>query len=208
MASDNPNMVSDMLLIGRMFLIAAAIALAVMACTNEKEQLTAALNDCRNESGSLQSDNNQLQAQVSRLNGDYEEMLAEYENLNVQHKELTAWSQQLAERFGPSVWFFGKDEKPLPVESLPDATPAQLIEHLNRRLKSSELPTVVLTRLSEGIAFVRIPDETQLTQNMGTTGATGYIQSVTYTLTSLPAINQVDFDFLPGDHAMPGRYSR
>jgi hypothetical protein len=43
---------------------------------------------------------------------------------------------------------------------------------------------------------------------MGTTGATAYIEAVTYTLTSLKNIHYVEFDFKEGDHAIPGRYSR
>ncbi|MBI5896925.1 MAG: hypothetical protein HZB24_13295, partial [Desulfobacterales bacterium] len=43
---------------------------------------------------------------------------------------------------------------------------------------------------------------------MGTTGATAYLQAVTYTLTSVPSIKSVAFDFEAGDHAMPGRYAR
>jgi spore germination protein GerM len=72
----------------------------------------------------------------------------------------------------------------------------------------SKLPQVQLLNIVDNVAYVRIREALKLTQGMGTTGATAYIESVTYTLTSLPGIDYVDFDFHAGDHAMPGRYSR
>jgi len=194
--------------LGRMLLVGAAVVVWAVACSNETEQLTANLNDCRGQLESLSSDNEKLRTQYSVLISQHEQLLAEVDNLKVKQDELKAWSRRLADQFGPSIWYFGKDEKPLPVESLPGATPAQLVAQLNRRLHGEGLPEVVLDRVEGDTAFVRIHDETQLTQNMGTTGATGFIESVVYTLTSLPTIHAVDFNFQAGDHAMPGRYSR
>jgi spore germination protein GerM len=79
---------------------------------------------------------------------------------------------------------------------------------LNRMFKQSQLPQVILVQLNGDTAVVRISNEQQLTQQMGSTGATSYLQAVTYTLTSLPGIDYVEFDFQEGDHAAPGRYSR
>jgi hypothetical protein len=43
---------------------------------------------------------------------------------------------------------------------------------------------------------------------MGTTGARAFLSVATYTLTELKGIHYVDFDFIEGDHAVPGTYNR
>ena len=45
-------------------------------------------------------------------------------------------------------------------------------------------------------------------QGIGSTGANEYLARVTLSLTSVPGIHSVDFDFAEGDHATPGKYDR
>jgi len=132
----------------------------------------------------------------------------EYENLKVKAAELSHWSRQLAETFGPGIWYFSTAERPLPVEAIADATPEVIITELNRRFVRDKLPLVVLEKIDGNTAQVQIGGEQQLTQHMGTTGATAFIEVVTYSLTSLKSIGYVEFRFKEGDHAIPGRYSR
>ncbi|WP_374166858.1 hypothetical protein [Arcticibacter sp. MXS-1] len=54
----------------------------------------------------------------------------------------------------------------------------------------------------------RIPEASYLTQEIGTAGAEVYFAEATFSLTEVPAINAVTFNFEEGDHAMPGTYSR
>ena len=65
-----------------------------------------------------------------------------------------------------------------------------------------------LIKLSADTIFVRIKDSEHLTQRMGTAGAKGFISVATFTLTELKGIRYVNFDFIEGDHAVPGTYSR
>ncbi len=57
-------------------------------------------------------------------------------------------------------------------------------------------------------AFVRIQDADYLTRESGTEGARAYLAEVTFSLTELEGISEVDFSFKEGDHARPGVYKR
>jgi hypothetical protein len=185
------------------------ILLLGVGCGDKKaEQLQSELSGSKHTIQKLTEEKNRLAEQLDQLRNTCDELQSEYDNLKVKDSELAQWSLQVAERFGPGLWYFGPDEKPLPYKSIPNATPDRLVGELNTMFKRSQLPRVLLMAIKGHTARVRISDERQLTQQMGSAGATGYIQVVTYTLTSLPGIENVDFDFQEGDHAVPGRYSR
>jgi hypothetical protein len=192
------------LLLAALFLLAGAVA-----CENNN---TASLQDKitqRDETiRSLETEKAQIVQRCTRLERRLDELRTEHENLKARHETLSRWSRELAQRFGPSLWYFGTDEKPLPIKPLHQAGPEQLLTELNRRFEASGLPRVELVDVEDHVAHVRIREALKLTQEMGTTGATAYLQSVIYTLTSIPGIDYVDFDFPPGAHAIPGRYSR
>ncbi len=57
-------------------------------------------------------------------------------------------------------------------------------------------------------AFVKIQDSDYLTRESGTEGARAYLAEVTFSLTELKGITEVDFSFKEGDHARPGVYKR
>lgn len=63
-------------------------------------------------------------------------------------------------------------------------------------------------KISHDTIFVRIKDSDYLSQRMGTTGARAFLSVATYTLTELKGIKYVNFDFIEGDHAVPGTYNR
>jgi len=63
-------------------------------------------------------------------------------------------------------------------------------------------------QLSGDTLYVKIDESTYLTQQMGTMGADAYLSEATFTLTELEYVNQIHFDFLEGDHAIPGLYSK
>jgi spore germination protein GerM len=67
---------------------------------------------------------------------------------------------------------------------------------------------LVFIKSSGDTAYLKIPDATYLTQQMGSTGPRLFLSGLVYTLTSLPGINYVNLDFEEGDHAAPGTYSR
>jgi AICAR transformylase/IMP cyclohydrolase PurH len=63
-------------------------------------------------------------------------------------------------------------------------------------------------RASNDTVFITIPDSEVLTQQMGSAGAKGFMITTTFSFTELANINYVSFDFVEGDHAMPGVYNR
>jgi hypothetical protein len=180
-----------------------------VACNNTDQAATREqLRNARSTLQALQNENQDLKTAYQQLQNDHFALKAAYENLELQKNELADWAQKLAENFGPSIWYFGNNERPLPRRAMPGATPQHLIQELNALFETSHLPKVVLTHIDGTTAYVRVVDDFQLTHNMGTTGATSYIQVVTYTMTSVPAIHSVEFSFKEGDHALPGRYQR
>lgn len=56
--------------------------------------------------------------------------------------------------------------------------------------------------------FLRIPDATFLTQQMGSSGPEVYFAETVYNCTEIPGIKFVSFDFKAGDHAEPGTFKR
>jgi hypothetical protein len=62
--------------------------------------------------------------------------------------------------------------------------------------------------VSNDTIYVQIKDSEYFTQRMGTSGADEFMISSTFTLTELPNIKFVNFEFEFGDHATPGTYSR
>lgn len=65
-----------------------------------------------------------------------------------------------------------------------------------------------LVKTSNDTVYVKIKDATYLTQQMGSTGTTMYLAQVIYNLTEIPGIRYATLDFVEGDHAAPGTYSR
>jgi hypothetical protein len=183
--------------------------LLIGGCNNRKiNALTAELEQSKNKINTLTAEHQQLLDRCGRLQNDLIQLQSAHENLKIQHVQLTEWSRQVAARFGPSLWYIGPDEKPLPYKQLKDASAPLLARELKRLFAQNNLPRFTLVKVGGDTAYVRVTDDGQLTQQMGTTGATAYLQAVTYTLTSLPTIQYVDFDFKEGDHAIPGKYSR
>jgi hypothetical protein len=84
-------------------------------------------------------------------------------------------------------------------------TPEKLISILNLDWNYVRISSY---RISHDTIFVAIPFSNVLTQQMGTTGAIQYLSVATFTLTELPGIKYVHFNFEEGDHASPGTYSR
>ncbi|KJS31722.1 MAG: hypothetical protein VR64_09210 [Desulfatitalea sp. BRH_c12] len=172
------------------------------------KQLNAALEKSKATIQAISDENSQLKEQISRLQTEFNDLQNENSNLKISETELQQWSRQLAEQLGPAVWYPGPYERPLPRKIIERATAEKLVQSLNDLFRQAQLPEVILLKVLGDTAFVDISQDEQLTQQMGSTGATGYIQAVTYTLTSLPGIHYVDFQFKEGDHAVPGRYSR
>jgi hypothetical protein len=96
----------------------------------------------------------------------------------------------------------------------------KLVSALNRSVEKSELshitgdhvqsefPKIRLQKSEPPTVVVEILNDKYLTEAMGSSGAQDYLAIATYTLTEGPGITSVEFVFHPGEHAMPGVYSR
>jgi hypothetical protein len=90
----------------------------------------------------------------------------------------------------------------------PNATVYEIAGRLNAAFRSDSVPRFKITGIRQHTVFVKILDGGRLTQGIGSTGAQQYLAQVTFSLTSVPRIHSVDFDFEEGDHASPGTYDR
>lgn len=154
----------------------------------------------------LEIENKQLQTANNAVLKKLEESQLDVEDLKVKFSELEDWSTALANQYGASIWFFSEYDKPLPQESVNEATPQILVDKLNKLFVEAGDPEVIIDKITDNAIHVSISDENKLTQNMGTSGAAGYISSVVYTLTSIETIKCVIFNFKEDGHAFPGKY--
>ncbi|MCP4745804.1 MAG: hypothetical protein GY874_06625 [Desulfobacteraceae bacterium] len=161
--------------------------------------LESELKKIKNENTKLKKENKDIQNSLEQLS-------SQYVNLKIKNKELRAWSGELAKRLGPYIWYYSQYDKPLPHESISNPNPGKMIEKLNALFKISKSPEVILLKIEQNTAHVKVSDQEQLTQRMGSSGAAGYINSVAYSLCSLKEIECVYFDIEQGDHAFPGTY--
>jgi hypothetical protein len=67
---------------------------------------------------------------------------------------------------------------------------------------------LALLKTSGDTVYLKIPEATYLTQQMGSTGPTMYFANAVYNLTDIPGIKYVTVDFEEGDHAQPGTFNR
>ena len=83
--------------------------------------------------------------------------------------------------------------------------PATIITYLNNNNPNIKLE---YNRISGDTLFLKIPDATFLTQQMGSSGPEVYLAEVVYNCTELPGIKYITLDFEEGDHAEPGTFKR
>jgi hypothetical protein len=95
-----------------------------------------------------------------------------------------------------------KQQRPVNADTL---TAEKLIKEINGSWDAIKLE---FRKISNDTLYVAIPESTMLTQQMGSSGANGYMYSTTFILTELPHVKFVNFDFLEGDHLAPGTYKR
>ena len=81
----------------------------------------------------------------------------------------------------------------------------QLVSALNNNFSDVQLR---FDKISHDTMFVNIPESEKLTQQLGSTGAYNYMATAVYNLTELNQVKYIHFDFKPGDHAVPGTFSR
>lgn len=87
-------------------------------------------------------------------------------------------------------------------------TSLKLEDVLQRLNKKYEPLKIAVVKTSGDTLFVNVRPGKILTQEMGSTGADIFMTEATLNLCEVPAIHYVHYQFPPGDHAMPGTYSR
>jgi hypothetical protein len=88
----------------------------------------------------------------------------------------------------------------------PDSlTSTAVIAYLNSVHTNVQLQEI---KLSGDTLYVKIPNATYLTQQMGSSGPALYFAEAVYNLTEVPGIRFINFDFEEGDHASPSTMSR
>jgi len=98
-----------------------------------------------------------------------------------------------------------KNKLKAPDSTLSALSSSQLVDLLNRNYPDIHLDFV---KTSHDTIYVKIPESTKLTNEMGDTGAENYLASATFTLTELKNVKFVNINMKAGDHAEPGVYSR
>ena len=84
-------------------------------------------------------------------------------------------------------------------------SPEGVVIFLNNNFPHVQL---AIDKTSGDTLFLKIPQPTYLTQQMGSSGPSVYFAEAVYNLTEIPGIHYVNFDFEEGDHAQPGTFSR
>lgn len=102
----------------------------------------------------------------------------------------------------------GEHERVELVEAMPNANVEKVIEQLNGRFQSSNQPIIEQSQIEADTVTITVTDDQQLGERMGSSGASCYLATVTYSLTSIPGVDYVWFDITEGSHAAPGRYGR
>lgn len=80
-----------------------------------------------------------------------------------------------------------------------------VMSFLNAKFPNVQLAFV---KASNDTLFIKIPESTYLTQQMGSSGPSYFFAEVVYNLTEINGVRYVNFDFDEGDHASPGTMSR
>ena len=193
-------------------LFVTILCLFIISCENTNTDKNTAQTNLTNAQinkiNELQKKYDELNKQQSDLKNDYQKLESKHKNLLIQQKDLEAWSNNLVESYGPSIWYFSMYEKPLFYKHSKGNTAQDIISELNTLLKKDGIPTVILDKIDKNVAYVRVSDDEYLTQRMGSSGAKNYLKVVTYSLASLKNINCVYFDFDTGAHAEPGKYCK
>jgi len=115
------------------------------------------------------------------------------------NSDISSWAPDLDDTTGRLVM------KKVTTDGPDTLSVSSVIEFLNRTNPNVQL---FLTRTSGDTIYIHIPQADYLTQQMGSTGPTMYFANAVYNLTEVPGYHVVNFDFIEGDHAMPGPLNR
>ena len=168
------------------FLIIAAILLG--SCQSRKDS---------DKAQALRRQNDSLRTAIDSLRADFQNRLRRSLD-NIANMRTGLW------RFDT----LSTSSKLVFTAAYPNATAYEIADALNGAFRGDSVSQFKITAIREHTAFVKVLDSERMTQGLGTTGAMEYLAQVTFSLTSVPGIQSVDFDFEEGVHAAPGVYDR
>lgn len=160
------------------------------------------------KSSKLEAENMRLSANNSELQDDFNRLKTDFGSLRTRYDELDAWSKKLADGYGTGIWYMDESDRPVFVESMGQADILGVIQGLNKRFEKQNLPEILLEKVEDGTAYLCTDNDELLTQGMGSFGARGYINAVTYSITSVKDIDCIWLEIKGGGHAAPGKYCR
>ncbi len=129
-------------------------------------------------------------------------------NCKLQLQQVETWAQALVEGYGPGIWTANEHLRPVYGRKPRQATVRGVIDELNEQHGQHNSPLLVLKKVEGRTLVIGVSDDLRLTTQMGSSGASAYLQTAAYSLTSLDTVDCVNFDFEEGDHASPGRFCR
>lgn len=168
-------------------------------------ELERSQKQCLEKNFELQTENKQLQ-EVRRQ---YMLLQSSHGSLKDRYDQLENWSKALVEGYGPGIWkqsepFF----RPLYAKRPRVSSIQGIIDELNEHHRMKNNPLLVLKKVENRVVHLGVSDDRKLTTQMGSSGASTYLQTAAYSLNSLKGVDCVSFEIEEGDHAGPGKFCR
>jgi hypothetical protein len=157
---------------------------------------------------SVLSENRKLSDEVVTLRNTARKLTLDNQILLQHSQELKEWSGKLVAGYGSGIWYMDDSTMPVFVQPMRSADVPSIAEELNRRFEQDRLPKILVKNIHNRTVRVGVDDEELLTQEMGSHGATSYLNAVVYSMGSVSGIDCVMFEFKGGDHAVPGEYCK
>ena len=175
---------------------------------DENQQLQDTLASSQDENQRLQDTLADAQAESERLREELDQAAPDPDLSSVRERLWLLFHDR-----SQAVWACDDTaSQVVPVEVMPSASPAEMVQKLNDRFQElnpeCESPGLALEVLDGDTAVVSLARASVVTEQMGSTGAQCYLAGVTFSLTSFEAIDHVRFEFKEGSHGAPGRYDR
>ena len=181
----------------------------MLGCTNsELEETTSQLADARRSIEQLQVQKEKSKEDVLKLTRELNDANMENHLLIQQLESLNIWSKKLIDGYGTGIWLTENTDLPVFVKSMKRADAVDIINELNQIYERNRMPKVIFQKIEGKKAYVLIENSEKLTQRMGSSGASSYLNEVSFSICSVKNIDCVHIAFTAGDHALPGDYCR
>jgi cell division septum initiation protein DivIVA len=179
------------------------------ACQNsETDRAKSQLEEANDQIAALQVENQKLNDRIGNLSEDLYQLDIEKEMITNRYNELNNWANRLKNDYGTGIWQTDDSTFPVFKRSMKSASVSEIIKELNKIYQENGFPKVILKKVDGTTVYLTVDNSEQLTQRMGTSGASSYIKEVFFTVASVEGVKCVDLDFEEGDHAAPGGYCK